>query len=162
MRYVMKQKVLTFTDDFTILDAEGEPVYQVDGKLLSIGDRLVFRRSDGERVAAVREKLVSFSPRYRVYRDGDLVAEVKKRKLTLIRDKFKVNMKDGTPDLEIKGNILDHDYRFERRGREVARISKKWVSLRDSYGIDVAEGEDDVLILACAVIIDMISHDVDG
>jgi uncharacterized protein YxjI len=33
--------------------------------------------------------------------------------------------------------------------------------LRDSYGIDVAEGEDDVLILACAIIVDMISHDSD-
>ena len=159
MRYVMKQKVLTFTDDFVIRDADGDPAYRVKGKLLSIGDRLSFRTPDGERVATVRQKLISFSPRYRIYQHGDLQAEVKKRKFTLIREKFKVNTKDGTPDLEIKGNILDHDYRFERRGRDVARVSKKWVSLRDSYGIDVASGEDDVLILACAVIIDMISHD---
>ena len=161
MRYVMKQKVLTFTDDFTIRDADGDPAYRVKGKLLSIGDRLSFRRPDGEEVATIRQKLISFSPRYRIYRGDRLQAEVKKRRFTLIREKFKVNMKDGTPDLEIKGDILDHDYRFEREGREVARVSKKWVALRDSYGIDVAADEDDVLILACAVIIDMISHNAD-
>jgi uncharacterized protein YxjI len=159
MRYVMKQKVLTFTDDFTIQDADGDPVYRVKGKLLSIGDRLSFRDMEGEEVATIREKLISFSPRYRIYRQGDLQAEVKKRKFTLVKDKFKVNVKDGTPDLEITGNILDHDYRFERRGRQVARVSKKWVALRDSYGIEVEPGEDDVLILACAVVIDMLSHD---
>lgn len=161
MRYVMKQKILTFTDDFTIRDADGNPTYQVKGKLLSIRDQLVFRDPSGSEVATVRQKLISFSPRYRIYRGGNLQAEVKKRKLTLIRDKFKVNMKDGTPDLEIKGNILDHDYRFERRGQDVARVSKKWVALRDSYGVDVNPDEDEVLILACAVIVDMISHDSD-
>jgi uncharacterized protein YxjI len=112
-------------------------------------------------VATIREKLISFSTRYRIYRQGALQAEVKKRKFTLIREKFKVNMKDGTPDLEIQGNILDHDYRFERRGRVVARVSKRWVALRDSYGIEIDPDEDAVLILACAVIVDMISHDSD-
>jgi uncharacterized protein YxjI len=161
MRYVMKQKVLTFTDDFTIRDADGDPAYHVKGKLLSLGDRLHFRSLDGEEVATIREKLISFSTRYRIYRQGALQAEVKKRKFTLIREKFKVNMKDGTPDLEIQGNILDHDYRFERRGRVVARVSKRWVALRDSYGIEIDPDEDAVLILACAVIVDMISHDSD-
>jgi uncharacterized protein YxjI len=161
MRYVMKQKVLTFTDDFTIRDADGDPAYHVKGKLLSLGDRLQFRSLDGEEVATIREKLISFSTRYRIYRQGALQAEVKKRKFTLIREKFKVNMKDGTPDLEIQGNILDHDYRFERRGRVVARVSKRWVALRDSYGIEIDPDEDAVLILACAVIVDMISHDSD-
>jgi uncharacterized protein YxjI len=28
-----------------------------------------------------------------------------------------------------------------------------------SYGVEIAEGEDDVLILAAAVVIDMICHD---
>ena len=161
MRYVMKQKILTFTDDFTIRDTDGNPAYRVKGKLLSLRDQLIFRDLSGGKVATIRQKLISLSPRYRIYRDGDLQAEVKKRKLTLIREKFKVNMKDGTPDLEIKGNIFDHDYRFERRGRDVARVSKKWVALRDSYGVDINPDEDEVLILACAVIVDMISHDSD-
>jgi uncharacterized protein YxjI len=77
----------------------------------------------------------------------------------VFRDKFKVDMKDGSPDLEIVGNILDHEYSLRRGGREVAHVSKKWISIGDSYGVQVDEGEDDVLILACAVIVDLISHE---
>ncbi|MGC9398316.1 MAG: LURP-one-related/scramblase family protein [Anaerolineae bacterium] len=158
MRYVIKQKVFTLTDDFVIHDMDGNPRYHVKGKLLSLGDRLSFRTLSGEEVVTIRQKLLSFSPRYRIYRRGVLQAEVKKRKFTLLRDKFKVNMKDGTPDLEITGNLLDHNYRIERQGREVARVSKTWITVRDSYGADVAPGEDDVFILACVVVVDMISH----
>jgi len=40
----------------------------------------------------------------------------------------------------------------------VARASKKWVSLSDTYSIDIDEGEDAVVILASAVVIDLVSH----
>jgi uncharacterized protein YxjI len=86
------------------------------------------------------------------------LAEVKKRPLSTIIDRFKVNMRDGSPNLEIIGNLFDYEYTVRRRGQKVARISKHWVSFTDSYGIQVDKGEDDVLILACAIIIDMICH----
>jgi len=38
-------------------------------------------------------------------------------------------------------------------------VSKKFFSLSDTYGVDVVEGEDHVLILACTVVIDLCSHD---
>ena len=77
----------------------------------------------------------------------------------MVKDRFKVNIKDGSPNLEIVGNLFDYEYTVRRRGDEVARISKKWVSVGDSYGVRVDEGEDDVLILACAIIVDMICHE---
>jgi uncharacterized protein YxjI len=40
----------------------------------------------------------------------------------------------------------------------VATVSKKWLTLRDTYGVDVADGEDPVLILASAVVIDQVCH----
>ena len=64
----------------------------------------------------------------------------------------------GAGDLEAAGNFLDHEYAFERAGREVARASKRWISLSDTYSIDIEEGEDAVLILAAAVVIDLVSH----
>ena len=61
-------------------------------------------------------------------------------------------------DLEAQGSFLDHDYTFERRGREIAQISKRWFSWTDTYGADITDGEDDVLILATAIVIDMVCH----
>ncbi|MGC9357341.1 MAG: LURP-one-related/scramblase family protein [Anaerolineae bacterium] len=162
MRYRMQQKIFSLTDSFTIEDARGNPIYQVKGKLLSLGDRLRFYDMEGNEVALIKQELISLKPRYRIYRDDTLQAEVTKKLLTLFRDRFDIEMAGDTPALEVKGNILEHEYRFQQRGRDVARVSKKWFSLRDSYGVDIAEGIDDVLILACAVVIDLISHDSDG
>ena len=159
MRYVIKQKVWTYRDRFSIRDQSGKKVYRVKGKLISVGDKLTLRSMDGERLASIRQKVVSRVPRYRIRRGGKLLAETKKRPLSVIKDRFKVNMKDGSPKLEIVGNLFDYEYTVRRRGQKVARISKQWVSFTDSYGIQVDKGEDDVLILACAIIIDMICHD---
>ncbi len=162
MRYLMKEKVLTFTDQFTIKDDRGKDIYEVKGKLISLGDKLSFRNMQGDELALIKEEIISLVPSYRVFRHGKLQADVSKKLLTILKDKFKVDMKDGTRDLEIIGNILDHEYRIKRGGDEVARVSKKWVSIGDTYGIEVDEGEDDILILACAVIVDMISHEPTG
>ena len=158
MRYVLKQKVLTLTDSFTIKNDQGQGVYKVKGKLISVGDRLSFQHMDGEEIAKIKEELISITPSYRVYREDKLLADVDKKLFGVLGDKFKVKMKDGSEDLEIRGNILDFEYRFKRGGDEVARVTKKWVSIGDSYGVEIEAGEDDVLILACAVIVDMIAH----
>jgi len=41
----------------------------------------------------------------------------------------------------------------------VATVSKKWFSWTDTYGVEIADGEDDVLLLASIVVIDMACHE---
>ena len=161
MRYVMKQRVLALTDAFTIRDRHGKKVYRVKGRLAGVGDKLVIRDMDGKKVATIRQKVVSSVPRYRIRRGGKLVAVINRKAFSPLRDRFKVRIKDGGPNVRIVGNIFDHEYRFLRQGQEIARVSKKWVSVSDRYGVRVAKGEDDVLILACAAVIDLICHDED-
>jgi len=157
MRYVMRQKLLSLGDDFSIKDADGREVLYVDGKVLSLGDKLIFKDRDGQEVARVTERLLSIGPAWEVSRDGKPYATVKKSLFSILHCKFTVDV-PGPDDLEARGNLLDHEYTFTRDGRVVAEVSKKWFSWTDSYGVDVAEGEDDVLILACAVVIDMACH----
>jgi uncharacterized protein YxjI len=57
-------------------------------------------------------------------------------------------------DLDVKGNIVDHEYEIERDGEKIAEVSKRWFRVRDTYGIEIAEGENDALILAATVCID--------
>lgn len=82
---------------------------------------------------------------------------VKKHLFTLFRAKFTVDL-PGPDDLEARGHFLDHEYAFERGGREVARVSKKWFSFADTYAVDIDDGEDDVMILSSAVVIDLAAH----
>lgn len=157
MRYIMRERILSWGDDFTIKDGDGRDVYYVDGKVFSFGNKLSFRDMLGNEVALIDQKLLSIGPQYEIIRGGATVAVVKKHLFTLFRARFTVDV-PGPDDLEAKGNFLDHEYAFERDGREVARVSKKWFRLRDTYGIEVDTGDDDVLILASAVVIDLVAH----
>jgi uncharacterized protein YxjI len=158
MRYVMKQKILSLTDQFTIKQEDGKDAFQIKGKLISLGKKLKLFDAQGKEVAQINQKLVALTPTYNIYCGDKLQARINKKIIKVLTDKFKVNMMDGSPDLEIKGNILDHEYTFFRGKDKIAESSKKWVTIRDTYSIDVNEGEDEVLILACAVVIDMIAH----
>lgn len=59
---------------------------------------------------------------------------------------------------EAAGVFLDREYTFECGGAAVATVSKRWFTLTDTYGVDIAPGEDDVLILAATVVIDLACH----
>jgi len=157
MQYQMKQKLFSWGDDFTITDNEGVPAFFVDGKAFSFGDQLSFQDMSGQELAYIKQKLLSFGPSYEIYRNGKLAAVVKKELFTFFSCSFVVDV-PGPDDLNAEGDLLDHEYRFERDGQTVATVSKKWFAFSDSYGVDIAEGEDAVLILASTVVIDMACH----
>ena len=157
MRYVMKEKILSWGDDFRIRDESGRDVFLVDGKVFSFGDKLSFKDMAGNELALIDQKMLSIGPTYEIVRGGKVAAVVKKKLFTIMRAKFTVDV-PGPNDLEAKGDFIGHDYTFERNGRDVARVSKKWFRMSDTYGVEVAPGEDDVLILASAVVIDLCTH----
>ena len=153
----MRQRILSWGDDFSIKDADGQEVYYIDGKVFSFGNKLSIKDRSGAELARINQKLLSLGPQYEIVSGGETVAVVKKHLFTLFRARFTVDV-PGPDDLEASGDFLDHEYVFERSGRVVARVSKKWFSLADTYAVDVDEGQDDVLLLAAAVVIDLVSH----
>jgi uncharacterized protein YxjI len=158
MRYKLRQKVFSFTDAFKIEDEIGNAAYTIKGKFFSFGDKLTMLDAYGEEVARIEQKLLSFAPTYYIYCGNDLLATVSKKLFTLFRCKFTVDV-PGPDDLEASGNFFDMEYTFERgNGNVVAVVSKQWFSFSDTYGVDIADNEDPVLILASAVVIDMVCH----
>jgi uncharacterized protein YxjI len=157
MRYVMRQKFWSWGDDFSIKDETGREVYYVDGKAFSWGNKLSFQDTNKQEVAFIRQKLLSWGPTYEIDVHGRMTAVVKKQFFTLLRCRFTVDV-PGPDDLEATGSFLDHEYKIERDGRPVAEVSKRWFSWLDTYGIEVMEGEDPILVLATAVVIDLVCH----
>lgn len=157
MRYVMKQKLFCWGDDFTIKDESGQDRFFVDGKVFSLGDQLSFQDMQGRELAFIRQKLLAWGPTYQIYRNNELFAVVKKALFTFFHCRFTVDV-PGPNDLEAKGNFTDHEYEFRGPSGLCATVSKRWFSWTDTYGVEVAGGEDDVLILASTVVIDMACH----
>jgi len=153
----MKQKLFSWGDDFVIQDDSGQDRFFVDGKAFSLGNQLSFQDMQGNELAYIRQKLLSFAPTYEISRAGQVLATVSKELFTFFSCTFDIDL-PGPNDLQAKGDFLDHQYAFERCGETVARVSKEWFAVADTYGVQVEPGEDDVLILASSVVIDMACH----
>jgi uncharacterized protein YxjI len=158
MRYAMKQKLFCWGDDFRILDEKGRDVYLVDGKaFVFLRKRLTFLDMTGHELAEIRQRVLTWGPSYDIVRDGSVAATVSKHLFSLVFCKFTVDV-PGPDDLEATGSLFDYEYTFRRRNKVVASVSKKYFSWTDSYGVDIADGEDEILILASTVVIDICCH----
>jgi len=158
MRYVMRQKLLSLADNFTIKNEQEQDVFLVKGKLFSFGDKLSFQDLAGNELVFIDQRLLNWSPTYELWKGDELLAVVKRELFSFIHHRFTVDV-PGPNDLEAEGDFLDHEYTISRGGSVVATVSKRWFSWADTYGIEVADGEDDVLVLATAVVVDMVCHD---
>jgi uncharacterized protein YxjI len=158
MIYLMKQKLFSWGDDFVIQDETGQDCFFVDGKAFSLGNQLSFQDMAGNELAFIRQKLLSWGPTYEISKGDQLLAVVHKELFTFFKCTFTVDV-PGPDDLVAEGDFLDHQYVFTRNGSAVAEVSKKWFTLGDTYGVQTSQGQDDVLILASTVVIDMACHD---
>jgi uncharacterized protein YxjI len=154
VRYVIQERFFRFGEDSDILDEAGRPVLHVDGRVLTLRDLLVINDLSGREVARVHRKLIALRPTYEVAVGGREVAEVRKHFFTPFGDRFTIDV-PGPDDLDMTGNLLDHDFTIRRGDRTVATVSKHWLTLRDAYGVDIAAGEDDLLILASVLALDL-------
>jgi uncharacterized protein YxjI len=159
-RYKMRQKLISLGEDFTIEDESGNPAFDVDGKVMTLRETFELKDRQGNVVATIRGKLMSIRTKMDIIRDDDVVATVTKAMFAPLRDKFKVDIPGGK-DLTINGAILDHEYTLRRGDEVVGQVSKRWFTFTDTYGIEVAPGEDDALVLAIAVALDEMVHDKD-
>jgi uncharacterized protein YxjI len=154
MRYTLKHKIISIGGDSMIKDESGQDVYFVDGAAISIGRRLVIKDLKGGELATIHQQLIALTPTFDIHIKGGVSAHVSMKLLSL-RDRLKIGVSGGD-DLEAVGNLFHHEYHIDRRGRQVAEVSKRWISLTDSYGIETADNEDQLLLLSCAVVIDEI------
>jgi|SRR5579875_1393926 len=153
-RYMIRENFFHLGEDSTITDESGNPVYQVDGKVLSLHNTLVIRDMQGNQVAQVDRKLLSFVPTYEISVDGHQMAEVRKHFFTPFGDRFTIDV-PGPNDLEMDGNLLEHNFVVKQGGETVATVSKHWVTLTATYGVDIEPGQNDLLILTSVLALDL-------
>ena len=157
-RYQMRQRVLSIGDDYEIENERGERVFKLDGKALRIRKTILFKDMDGRELAKIQERMLHIKDSMEIEgADGNRMAMVKKAMITPFRERWVVKIEDGQ-DLHVEGHVVDHEYRFERDGAKVAEVSKRWFRIRDTYGVEVAPDENDVLILAATAVLDTMAH----
>ena len=160
-RYKIRQKLFSIGDDFWVENQHGQKVFKVDGKAMRLRETLIFEDMDGNKLCQIQERWLPIKETMAIDGpDGKQMAVVKKARIAPLRDKWDVKVKGG-PDLDVQGDFLDHEYDIKQGWNKVAEVSKKWFSLTDTYGVEIDPGQNDILILAIAIAIDMMAHDED-
>ena len=154
MRYIIREKFFRIAEDSIIQGEDGAPLYQVKGRIFSLHHTLVLRDLAGNELATVEKQILSITPKVHITRHGEEAATVRKKLISPFVDRFTVDI-PGPDDLHVTGSIFEHNFTIEREGNVVATISKRWVALTDTYGVETAQGEDDILILAVVLAIDL-------
>ncbi len=156
--YQMREKLVSIGDDYWIENERGEKVFKVDGKALRVRQTLIFEDRSGRELAKIQERMLRIKDSMEIEGPaGNQIAMVKKALIAPLRERWTVKIKGG-PDLEVKGNILDHEYTIGEGRAKVAEVSKKWFRVRDTYGVEIEPGQDDILILAITACIDQMAH----
>ena len=157
-RYQMRQRLVSIGDDYNIDNDRGEHAFKVDGKALRVRNTLIFEDPKGHELCKIQERMLRVKDTMEIEGpNGENLATVKKALITPIRDRWTVKVGNG-PDLDVQGNILDHEYTIEDGRHKVAEVSKKWFRVADTYGVEIEPAQNDVVILAATVAVDMMAH----
>jgi uncharacterized protein YxjI len=158
MRYQVRERLFSIKDDFWVTDQDGNRVFFVDAKVLSLRQALDLQDASGRNLATIKHRLVTFTDAMEVEHDGAVVATVHKAVFSPLHHRAVIDLPGGRR-LEAVGNIIDKEFEIRDGHRVVARVSRAWFRVRDTYGVDVAPGEDDALMICIAVCLDRIHEE---
>jgi len=157
VRYVIRERLLSLFDTYTVQDDQGRPALEIRGKLSWSGEDVAFVDGAGVEQARLRRRVFALTPTFELTQGERVVARIEKE-MSFFSCRFLVDG-PGDYDLDIQGNFTDREYEVWRSGRLIARVSKRLGTVTDHYGIETARGEQDLLIVAAAIAIDRACHD---
>ena len=158
MRYLVRERLFSIIEDFWVTDEQGDKVFFVDAKILSLRHALVLKDASGAKLATIKHHLLTFTDAMDIEDRDGVVATVHKAVFSPLHHRAIINLAGGER-LEAVGNLIDKDFEIRHGGQPVARVSRAWFRVRDTYGVDVAPGQDDAFIICIAVCLDRIHHD---
>jgi len=154
MRYLVRERAFGIGEDFWVEDEHGERAFLVDGKALRLRETFELKDRQGNVLAVIRKKAVSLRDTMRVERDGAVMVTVREKRLTPMRAAYRAELATGE-ELEIRGDLFGKEYDIEHEGRRLARVSRKWFRIRDTYAVQVEHEEaDPVMLISIAVCVD--------
>ncbi|MDR0838479.1 MAG: LURP-one-related family protein [Oscillospiraceae bacterium] len=146
----MRQQVFSWRDKFHIKDERGDDRYYVEGEIFALGKKLHVFDSAGREVAFIRQKLLALLPKYYIEIGGGTIEIVKE--FTLLKPRFRFN---GLP-WTLQGDFWAHEYTLSDGGRVVMQLSKRWLTWGDTYELDIADTNNELLCLCVALAVDCV------
>ena len=146
-RFLVRSK-LGVGRDFRVLDPQSEEqLYLVDGKW-GLRPRAEVQDASGAVLAEVRGTATGIKKELTITdASGAGLATLKGRFFSPVKNSMTITLTSGRTWL-LEGSIMERTYRVTSEGRPVLDITQNWVTVRDTFTLDVVDGVDPVLALA--------------
>uniref|UniRef100_A0AAU2V809 LURP-one-related family protein n=1 Tax=Streptomyces sp. NBC_00003 TaxID=2903608 RepID=A0AAU2V809_9ACTN len=151
MKYLVRDKIFAIGDDYWIDTEDGRHAFLADGKALRLRDTLELKDPSGRVLITLREKMFSLRDAMTIERDDQILAKVRRKRLSLLRNHYRVTLVEGT-ELDVTGKILDREFTVEYDGELLAHVSRKWFRIRETYAVNVVREDTDAALLLAVVI----------
>ncbi|KAK8604906.1 hypothetical protein V6N13_082371 [Hibiscus sabdariffa] len=173
---VIVRKVLTITEgNFAVTDINGNIMFKINGKFLSIHDRRVIADAAGNPVCTLRPKIMTVHDRWQVFRgesteENDLIFTVKRSSAIQFKSKLHVflanNPTEDACDFRVEGSWFERSCTiFSGESNTIlAQMHKKYsvesvVLGKDKFMVTVYPSVDYAFVVALVAILDGINHD---
>ncbi|MFE9448858.1 LURP-one-related/scramblase family protein [Streptomyces sp. NPDC006739] len=151
MRFLVRDRLLGFGDDYWIEDEHGNKVFLIDGKAMRVRDTFELKDTQGHVLIHIHQKMFALRDTMVIERGGEPLARIKRKRLSLLRNHYRVSLVDGT-ELDVSGKIFDREFAVEYDGELLAVVSRRWLRVRETYGVDVVRDDaDPALMIAVTV-----------
>ncbi len=158
--FYMKQKVFSFRDRYKIFDEEQNVVFHCEGKLFSLSRKMkMIEDATDQAIYHFRKRIISFLPVYYLYDSTEKQVAVIKRRFSF---RPKVEIESDFGNYMIDGDYFGHNFTLFEDEKEVASVTKKWVSWGDSYEIAIQNESKSQFLVALIILIDRIFHESKG
>lgn len=149
MKLLIKQRVFSWTDSYDVYDEDGNKKYFVKAEFLSLGHRVHVYNALDEELGLIRQKIITMLPAFEIDIAGRYCGRVQKR-FTLFRPKYEIDFNGWRAE----GDFLGWDYDVYSGCSSVVHISKELFHWGDTYVIDIANPEDELMALMLVIAID--------
>lgn len=152
MRFLVRDRLLGFGDDYWIEDDRGNKVFLIDGKAMRLRDTFELKDTQGRVLIDIHQKMFALRDTMVIERDGRPLATIRRKRLSLLRNHYRVSLADGSTELDVSGKILDREFAIEYDGELLAVVSRRWLHVRETYGVDVVRDDADPALLIAVTV----------
>jgi len=153
----MKKRILSLREHYDIEDRSGNRLAEGEGNFIQIP--AIFQVKDprsNTHLMEIEGKIITIHKQFTIKDyNGVPLGTIKKKIVKLIGQEFWIE-KDGAEIMRIYGNFVNHDYSMEVKGQQVASVHRKWVSIKDQFGISIMGPVDPRLVVGATIVIEHI------
>ncbi len=151
---VMKKKILSVREHYDFEDVQGNKLGEGDGNFFQFPAKFQVLDNSGTQAMNLEAKLISIRRQFTFHDpQGSVLGAIKKKIVKLFGSEYWVEQ-NGNEFMRIYGNFVEHDYLFAVNGQQVAQVHKKWVAMRDTFGLSITGNVDHRIVIGSVIAIE--------